>query len=234
MARLTDEELERVLRETFADKEELLDTLPQATTKRRRPVAPVLLAAAAVLVVLGSILYGVNRGGDVNPAPPVAAAPAGDNAEIWAAAITAVTQKFQPEYDLRSVDLSGQTFVVMTASERTSRPPVFTVPEKDRIADQVARAANVQVSWVDGSLQNQHCIRSRAEVSVGKVVDKDDHKEVRTRIAYNCGYGYMLTYRIEKSGGRWTVTGTVGVPEGVIPAGCPLTQSSPANRQHGC
>ena len=54
MARLTDEELERLLRETFADKEDQVDSLPQ-TTKRRRPAAPVLLAAAAVLVVLGRL-----------------------------------------------------------------------------------------------------------------------------------------------------------------------------------
>ena len=73
MAKLTDEELERLLRETFADKEDLLDSLPQAT-KRRRPVAPLLLAAAAVLAVLGSILYGVSRGGDLDPVPPVATA----------------------------------------------------------------------------------------------------------------------------------------------------------------
>jgi hypothetical protein len=232
MARLTDEELERLLRETFADKEELLDSLPQAT-KPRRPAAPVLLAAAAVLVVLGSILYGVNRGGGADPAPPVATAPAGDNAEIWSAAITAVTLKFQPEYNLQSVDLSGQTYVAMTSAERTSLPPVFTLPEKDRIADQVARAANVRVNWVDGNPQTQQCIRSRAEVSVGKVVDKDDHKEVRTRIAYNCGYGYMLTYRIEKPGDRWTVTGTVGIPEGVMPAGCPA-RATPTTQRDGC
>jgi hypothetical protein len=232
MARLTDEELERLLRETFADKEELLDSLPEATT-RRRPVAPVLVAAAAVLVVLGSILYGVNRNGGADPAPPVATAPAGDNAEIWAAAITAVTQKFQPEYNLQSVDLSGQTYVVMTSAERASQAPVFSVAEKDRIADQVATAANVRVNWVDGNLQTQQCIRSRAAVSVGKVVDKDDHKEVRTSIAYNCGYGYMLTYRIEKPGGRWIVTGTVGIPEGIMPAGCP-TRATPTIQRDGC
>src|SRR5690242_6396714 len=63
MPDLTDEELGTLLRETFADREALVGRaehhVPTATKPRR--VMPVLLAAATVLVVLGGVLYGVQR-----------------------------------------------------------------------------------------------------------------------------------------------------------------------------
>ncbi|MDX6283081.1 MAG: hypothetical protein QOH03_4152, partial [Kribbellaceae bacterium] len=57
MPKLTDEEVGQLLRETFTEKEELLDHLPEATTiPVRRRKAPVLLAAAAVIVILAGVL----------------------------------------------------------------------------------------------------------------------------------------------------------------------------------
>jgi len=234
MARLTDEELERLLRETFADKEKLADSLPKAT-KSRRPVAPVLLAAAAVLVVLGGILYGVNRGGDADPAPPVAVAPAGDDAEIWGAAITAITHRLQPKYDLRSLLVRDQT-AELIGTQRAGNVRAFSAAQKERIADRVSTATHIEVKWVDAQphATTETCFRELANVSVGEVFDKGDHKEVRTSIAYNCGYSYVLTYRVEKQNGVWTVTGTVGPGEGSIPAGCPMSGESPASPRDGC
>ncbi|MEI8407937.1 MULTISPECIES: hypothetical protein [unclassified Kribbella] len=231
---MTDQDLEQLLRETFADKEDLVDSLPQAT-KRRRPVGPVLLAAAAVLVVLGGILYGVNRDGGADPAPPpVAVAPAGDDAEIWGAAIATITERFQSKYDLRTVALSDG-FRAARFQENTGTVRAFSVAEKDRIADLVAKAAGVQVTWSEAGPETAQCIRTLARVGVGDVVDKGDHKEVRTSIAYNCGYAYLLTYRVEKRGDTWTVTGTVGVAEGVMPAsGCSLSGQTPASPRQGC
>jgi hypothetical protein len=243
MARLTDEELEQLLRETFADKEELVDTLPQAT-KHRRPVAPVLLAAAAVLVVLGSILYGVNRGRDVDPAPPVATTQSGDDAEIWASAITAITQRFQPEYKLDVVSVTDATSVAVRSTGSPESSPQsagtahpFSVAEKDQIAAQVGKATRLQFKWADAEPHAEiaKCFPTLARVSVGNVVDKGDHKEVPTRISYNCGFEYLLTYRVEKQGDAWAVTGTVGPSEGVIPVWrCVFSGKTPATPRPGC
>ena len=106
MAKLTDDDIEQLLRETFADKENLVDELPSAT-KRRSP-GPVLLAAAAVLVVLAGVLYAVNRAGD-----PDAVSPAGqvsptvrfesDDAMIWAKAIQSMLRQVTPGQGWKTV-----------------------------------------------------------------------------------------------------------------------------------
>ncbi|MEV5961686.1 hypothetical protein AB0L70_07980 [Kribbella sp. NPDC051952] len=242
MARPTDEELEQLLRETFADKEKLVDTLPQAT-KGRRPLAPVLLAAAAVIVVLGGILYGVNRTRDVDPAPPVATAQAGDDAQIWASAITAITQRFQSDYQLSTLLVQAQTATIAVAGpesvpQRYAGPiQEFSGAEKDQIAQQVVRATRLQVEWVNAQApaERDKCARELARISVGNVVDQGDHREVRTLITYNCGWMYTLTYRLEKRADAWTVTGTVGLGQGVIPAGgCPFSGKTPTTAEPGC
>jgi hypothetical protein len=106
MGKLTDEDIEQLLRETFADKENLVDELPLAT-KRRNP-APVLLAAAAVLVVLAGVVYGVSRAGDlgaVSPAGPVSTTvrSESDDAMIWAAAIEAMLRQVTPGQGWKTV-----------------------------------------------------------------------------------------------------------------------------------
>lgn len=241
MARMTDEELEQLLRETFADKEKLVDTLPEATKPHRPPVAPVLLAAAAVLVVLGGILYGVNRIRDVDPAPPVATA--GQDAQIWGATITAITQRFQPQYKLDTLLVPGHTSTITTASrlqsgdERADAVRTFSAAEKDQIEDQVVTATHVQFRWTEPEPRDtiMKCFPTIARVSVGNVVDKGDHQEVPAWIAYNCGAEYWLTYRVEKRGDTWTTVGTVGPGHGMIPAGgCALSGKTPASPKPGC
>ena len=236
MAKLTDEELERLLRETFADKEDLLDSLPEAT-KRRRPVAPILLAAAAVVVVLGSLLYGVNRG-DVDPTPPVATASTSDDADIWAAAIATIAQRSDQAAHLQSVQtvLLSETTATVTGAERANNTRAFSAAEKDRIADLVVKSTHLQVRWSEEGLHTRdaRCVQTLATVSVGTVVDKGDHREVRTSMAYNCGYQYFVTYRVEKRDDTWTVTGIVGTPQGVVPASCPMSGKTPASPRPGC
>jgi hypothetical protein len=232
MPRLTDEDLEQLLRETFADKEKLVDSLPQAT-KRRRPVGPVLLAAAAVLVLLGGILYGVSRGGEVEPTPPVASSSATDDADIWAAAIVAITQRLDQRAGLQSLLVRDRASSV-DAVQEAGNARTFSAAEKNRISDQVVKDAGVQVEWLGTGAMTAQCVRTLARVSVGEVVDKGDHKEVRTSIANNCGFQYTVTYRVEKRDDSWIVTGIVGVPVGVVPVGCPLSGKTPASPQAGC
>jgi hypothetical protein len=215
MARLTDEDVERLLRETFADmeklvadKDKLADPLPEAI-KRRRPIAPILLAAAAVLVVLGGILYGVNRGDGADPAPPVATAPlagaATDDADIWAAVIATIAQKHQPEggwQALIGLEISA------VGQERARKGPEFTEPQKKRMTELLAKVAPLQ--W-PGSVGTAASCKNRsvAEISVGDVVDAGDHKEVIATISFNCSAGDSAIYRVERVGGIWTVTGVI-------------------------
>lgn len=78
MPKLTDEEVGQLLRETFTEKEELLDHLPEATTKPVRRKAPVLLAAAAVIVVLAGVLSIAGLDGKPTPRPTAGQAASAD------------------------------------------------------------------------------------------------------------------------------------------------------------
>ena len=125
MSKLTDDDIEQLLRETFADKENLVDELPLAT-KRRNP-GPVLLAAAAVLVVLAGVLYGVNRAGDpgaVSPAGQVSTTvrSEGDDAMIWAAAIESMLRQVTPG--------QGWKTVFVLDESKAGKGPAFSDPQR--------------------------------------------------------------------------------------------------------
>jgi hypothetical protein len=228
MARLSDEDLERLLRETFADKETLVDEVPAATTTRR-PVAPILLAAAAVLVILTGILYGASRG-ETDPEPPVAAAPATD-ADLWAAAIVAVAEKYEPPAGWRSLTVLDHPETSTRASAENSAVK-FSVAQKDRITEQVSKVAPVR--WTPTPARIGDCSNlGFAHIAVGAVVDKVDHKEVPTRIDLECGRGYRVTYRLEDQGG-WTVDGTVGPVVVSLPVSCAQSAQKPASPREGC
>lgn len=237
MARLTDEELERLLRETFADKESLVDDLPKAS-KRRRPLAPILMAAAAVLVVLAGTVYGVTRDRDADPVATttttgtVDTAGASENAQIWAAAILAGAEQSKPPQGWQSLVLLNET-VIATQAKRDSAVPTFTAADKDKIVELVGRM--ISVAWNSSRTSAATCTgQALGEVMVGPVIDKGDHKEVAVSIERECGYGYWVTYRLEKQGAAWVVTGTVGPVHQRIPASCVMTGETPASPRPGC
>jgi hypothetical protein len=227
--RLTDEELGDLLRETFTERETLADHLPEAT-KRRNPV-PVLLAAAAVLVVLAGVLYGVHR--PDRPSQPLAATPAAtspdsDDGRIWAAAVVSIARRVEPSDGWQVVQVFGQGQRAETQALKASPAPVvtFSATAKARIEMAVRPLAPVTFDGEDPSCAD----RRVATVTVGPVVSKTDHKEVHTSIFYDCGRGSILTYRIEQAAGIWKVTGIVGHVTGVVPAGgCPS-----ASPREGC
>ncbi|GAA2820281.1 hypothetical protein [Kribbella solani] len=107
MPKLTDDELAELLRETFADKEDLADSLPVAT-KRRHRVAPALLAAAAVLAVIAGVLVaadGLRRhdpaarpgtGSSDTAQPETRRTRSGEDGAVWAAAIATLTRNLRP------------------------------------------------------------------------------------------------------------------------------------------
>lgn len=227
--RLTDDELGDLLRETFAEHETLTDHLP-AATKRRSPV-PVLLAAAAVLVVLVGVLYGVHR--PDRASQPLATTPAvteagSEDGLIWAAATVSLVRLAEPSDGWQVVQVFGQGQRAHTQALNGSPTPVVTLSAvaKMRIEMAVRPLAPVTFSGDESSCT----VRRVATVTLGPVVSKADHKEVHASIFSDCGRGSILTYRIEKVTGNWKVIGTVGGVTGVLPAGgCPS-----ASPREGC
>ncbi|MFI7060477.1 hypothetical protein ACIBL3_05810 [Kribbella sp. NPDC050124] len=240
MARLTDEELERLLRETFADKENLVDSLPSAT-KSRRPLAPILMAAAAVLVVLAGTLYGVSRDRDAGPvatSDPTGTAEAGatagasENAQVWAAAILAGAEQYKPPQGWQSLVLLDEV-VIATQAERYSAGRTFSATDKSKVVDLVGK--KITVAWSSTRPSVDTCAdQAIGEVMVGRVIDKGDHKEVAISIERGCGYGDYVTYRLEKQGAAWVVTGTVGPVHQKIPASCVMSGKTPASPRPTC
>ena len=213
MTRLTDNELGELLRETFADRESRIEHLPEAT--RRRSAGPALLAAAAVLVVLAGVLYGVQRVGRADPALPVATSAASnaatDNGDIWGAAVATVARRFQPAgVTWQSVQVYGQ-FGVVAASDppKTLKPGVtFTEQDKQRIEQAVNPVAPVR--W-NGPISPSTCLPGRVpRVIVDPVVDKGAHREVGVLFMLGCGNSHGGTYSLEKSGGTWKVFAGTG------------------------
>lgn len=230
--RLTDDELGDLLRETFAEHETLTDHLPEAT--RRRRLAPVLLAAAAVFVVLVGlvgVLYDVDR--PARSDQPLAGTPAvtvagSEDGLIWAAAVVSIARLAEPSDGWEVVQVSGQGQHAYTQNRTGSPAPVvtFSAVAKMRIEMAVRPLAPVTFEGGDPSC----AARRVATVTVGPVVSKAGHKEVHASIFYDCGRGSILTYRIEKVTGVWKVIGTVGGVTQVLPAGgCPS-----ASPREGC
>jgi hypothetical protein len=229
---MTDEDLEQLLRETFADTEKFVtDSLPQATKATRR--APIVLAAAAsVLVVLAGVLYGVSRGGEVEPpvtAPAVGATTAtATDADIWAPAIVAIAERYRPEQGWKSLVLLDRTAAVIDPTESSYRVRQFSQGEQARISAEVGKVA--PVTWTTTPWGDVDCTGSGlAAVSVGPVADKGDHREVPISIAIGCDRGFWLTYRLDDQGGVWKVTGIVGRVGGIMPASCAQSASPRAD-----
>jgi hypothetical protein len=77
------------------------------------------------------------------------------------------------------------------------------------IATSVVSGTRAKVQWLTPD-HAQICGPKQAQVSVGNVIDKGDHKEVRTLIYYRCSYAYEVTYRVEKQADTWVVAGSIG------------------------
>lgn len=214
MPKLTDAELGELLRETFAEREQLADHLPEATEPpRRRNPAPILLAAAAVLAVLAGVLYGVNR----DPAPQVATPAVSEEGAIWGAVIAAIARRSEPADGWQVIQVFGEGNRPNTQHPKKTPSPVvtFSAAAKEQIEQAVRPLAPVQ--W---DAPDEGCTPRRvATVTVGPVVSKPDHKEVFANIFFDCGRGALLTYRIEKVDSSWKVIGTVGQVISVQPAG---------------
>ncbi|MFC9687454.1 hypothetical protein ACFTSF_02875 [Kribbella sp. NPDC056951] len=188
MPKLTDDQLGDLLRETFADHES--DSLPAATKRRR--VAPILIAAAAVLaVVLGSVVYGVQR---PDPAPPAATPTADTNADVWATAIRKIATAHQPAGGWRTLRIYTTLWRIQGTEAIPVEPNEPMPPSGSRMGFQVERAERdrigrlvgdlAPVEWSDGIAAA--CPRDVAEITIGQIAHYPDYKLVNVHITYGC------------------------------------------------
>ena len=227
MTNRTDDELGRLLKETFADKENLLldsqsaragtDQLPEATRSRR---APILLAAAAVLVILAGVLYAANPRGGSEPGPGPAGVTASNTQTtqvipteslIWAAAIKGILDREQnPTKDpiLYILDASHEN---AGDTDKQVRNVPFT--EAQRIGIENALTGFARIEWVrqrgDGTKECPTTPQG-PYVTVGPIVQKAGHVEVGVNIWRGCLNARWMTLIVAQQGSTWKVTGSTG------------------------
>jgi hypothetical protein len=235
MTKLTDDELGELLRETFADKEPLVDNLPEATTPGRRRTMPILLAAASVLVVLGGILYAVRAEvgpeqvaapGDATTMPRATNAPgsiatiapppgstgteapaASENALVWAAVIAEVLKIERPAGGWPGIQIVDTPNAGAGGGSMTYElAKPFTIGKA---------LPGVTVHWVRhrlpaGTKECEQPVAEQPYITVGPIVANQGHLEVGGNIWRGCLDGHWATYRLDRSKGSWKVTGTVG------------------------
>jgi hypothetical protein len=232
MSKLTEDETARLLRETFAEREKLVDELPAATAGPRGR-GPVLLAAASVLVVLGGALFVADRTGSDEPGvaqaspAPVTSAPGPEttgsgqtlplqDAVIWAATAEAAAKIEIPAGRwpvIYVLDAPAPGVATPTSPAGRGRP--FDVHVRNLIAARLAPLGPVQ--WVrDQPRSGPECERgSRGPyITLSPVALVGEHAEVGIRAWRGCQAIHWKTYRLDKQGTGWRVTGTVG-PEAV-------------------
>jgi hypothetical protein len=229
---LTDDELGTLLKETFTEKEELLDKLPGATKPHRRRT-PVLLAAAAVLVVLAGVLYTVNRPA---PAPPTAHGgtvnveeTGSKDGAIWGTAIVTLASRFQPPGGWSAVEVISQDAwlqsgaAVAPPGSRYSEQTPVRFSAADRVAIESAVRAVAPVSWSLAGAQTQSCPERRpAQVIVGPVLAGN---QVHLTLQDGCGLARTATYGLRLVNGSWKVVTGIGLEAGNIQ--CAIATSPP-------
>jgi hypothetical protein len=228
MTNRTDDELGRLLKETFADKENLVldsslaradtaDQLPTATRPRR---APILLAAAAVLVILAGVLYAANPRGGTEPGP----GPAGGTESatrttqvipteslIWAATIKGILDREQnPTKDPVLYVLNAP---YENAGDTTNQTRGVPFTEAERIGIENALTGVAQIEWArqrdDGSGDCPASPRGPF-IMVGPIVQRAGHVEVGVNIWRDCLNARWITLTLAQQGSSWKVTGSTG------------------------
>ncbi|WP_328332613.1 hypothetical protein OHA70_14435 [Kribbella sp. NBC_00382] len=239
MPKLTDEEVGQLLRETFTEKEELLNHLPEATTPPVRRKAPVLLAAAAVLVVFAGIAVatGLERGPNTqpvaqSPAPPMQTVPVGKvepkhfnpgSAYLAGVAIAELTKWERPAGGWPVVRVLDASY--SQASSPTEAGGKGT-PLSKRDQASIAGSAGVPIEWVQSRPTGPDvCDQANGTpyVTLGPVVFNESRSSATIGMSMwrGCLDAQWLTYRLvpiitpasnvyESSVRSWKVAGTVG------------------------
>jgi hypothetical protein len=238
MPKLTDEEVGQLLRETFADKEGLIDRLPEATIRPVRRKAPVLLAAAAVVVILAGIAAatGLQGGPDVQPAAqspsPRQTSPVGQpqpknflpqTGQLVGMAVAELTQWERPAGGWPVVKVLDASYSQASSPTDTGGKGIPLSKEEQAV---IARSAGVPIEWVASRPAGPDvCDQANGTpyVTLGPVVFSKDRLSATIGMSMwrGCLDAKWLTYRLlptittasrvySHSLGSWRVAGTVG------------------------
>lgn len=237
MAQLTDEEVGALLRETFADKENLVDQLPTATTPPVRRKAPALLAAAAVVAVLaGTItIAGRDHHETARPTPTTQVAEeagplrstgqkvGSTTAELnvtaygWALALKEVTKAERPPGGWPVVKVLDASY---EAAGNPGGPGVAGQPFDEKERAWIASYSGVRIEWVKSRPTGSDICDQPAGtpyVTLGRVVfdKKVSTGTVGVSLWRGCLDARWLTYRLVDDPSirgeiGWRITGTVG------------------------
>jgi hypothetical protein len=230
----TDEELGTLLRETFADREALVGRavidehhVPTATKHRR--AMPVLLAAAMVVVVLGGVLYGVQRirpADTVQPAATVTAAATPTTSpavystrdgEVWGLAVQVMLQSLRMPHSPSSGFTAFTKAVVVdspsTAPGRVRAGAQFSPNQRAQIFAHTIRLMPVTV--LDHSLPDTVSCTDypkTAIIRLSDVLDKGAYLEVDVALSMptGCGGSTSARYRVEPRDAHWVITQNLG------------------------
>ncbi|MET7282053.1 hypothetical protein ABZS29_27740 [Kribbella sp. NPDC005582] len=188
MPKLTDDQLGDLLRETFADHESATDSLPKAT--KRRPLVPVLIAAAAVLAVLAGTVYTVGKSDQTPPVATTSPTTAQlSDADVWAIAIRRIAQKNQPAGGWKEVRLYDTSMIPMSQplnkpsiQAGTSFVAVAVAPHQQQIKQLLGDLPAVEWTTVSPS----GCPRDVAQIRVPPIRQDESGRSVRVVLIYGC------------------------------------------------
>ncbi|MEU4390497.1 hypothetical protein [Kribbella sp. NPDC023855] len=238
MPPVTDDEVGALLRETFAEKEKLIDQLPKATTRPVRRKAPALLAAAAVLAVLaGTIAIAGDTGGrqtldsgggkaeqsasmTPTPRPKTLSATASKvglplRPQLTSLAIAEIAKRERPKGGWPVVKVLDAAYG--GAGSPTGPGPAgvpFTAPERS----QIAASAGVPIEWVKKRPTGSNICDQQASpapyITVGQLAFDKGHSTATIGMSMwrGCLDAHWLTYRLTRNPttDAWRITGTVG------------------------
>ncbi|MFB6719853.1 hypothetical protein ACFCV3_06830 [Kribbella sp. NPDC056345] len=192
MPKLTDDQLGDLLRETFADHEADTNSLPKAT--KRRPLVPVLVAAAAVLAVVAGSVSTIRHSEQPPPVaastPPGASVAHASDAALWAMAVRRIAQEHEPAGGWKAVRLydatSGPRSSPPLRSDRLqTEASVAIVPdaaERQQITEDLRDLPSV--AWAEGN--PSACPRDVAEVMVLPIRQEKSRRTIKVTITYGC------------------------------------------------
>jgi hypothetical protein len=237
MPKLTDDEVGTLLRETFVDKENLVDQLPTATTSPARRKAPALLAAAAVVAVLAGTVTVAGRDHQetarptstpqvaekAEPASSTGPMTGSTTAELnltahgWALALKEVTKAERPPGGWPVVKVLDAWY---EAAGNPSGPGAARRPFDERERAWIASYSGVRIEWVKSRPTGSDICDQPAGtpyVTLGKVVfdRKVSTGTVGVSLWRGCLDARWLTYRLVDDPSirgeiGWRITGTVG------------------------
>jgi hypothetical protein len=219
MTKLTEDEAIDLLRETFADKESLVDRLPEATSRKKVGVWVPILAAACVLALLGGVALAVgviDRSGAKGSVPAAGASPTqtgapqgapSASAEMWAEVVAKASEIERPKAGWPSLTVLDAPHDVSLGSTGPGRGKPFDPATKRVIEQRLARIAPIHwVSrWTPEAPTKCSAKPYRSPViTISPLTLKNGHHEATFSIWLGCGSAQWLTLAIERdSNGRW-------------------------------